>query len=140
MRWWTTLCMSATSDLFRLCSNFPQFRSFTIFIVLSGFFVVMRLVQDKSCCVLLDRLPVLISLRLGFRRNFLSVGFRRNFLSVRTDRKFLRNPNLNEIMPVWVCIHKTSKVVKTLNYLTETTIVISIAIIDSSNLVQKRES
>ena len=29
--------------------------------------------------------PPLISLRLGFRRNF------------RTDRKFLRNPNLNEI-------------------------------------------
>jgi hypothetical protein len=26
-----------TFDLFRLCSNFPQFRSFTIFVVLSGF-------------------------------------------------------------------------------------------------------
>ena len=33
----------------------------------------------------------LISLRLGFRRNFLSV-------SSSTDRKFLRNPNLNEII------------------------------------------
>ena len=30
-------------------------------------------------------------LRLGFRRNFLSV------FSSYTDRKFLRNPNLNEI-------------------------------------------
>ena len=36
---------------------------------------------------------VLISLRLGFRRNFLSVLHP----IWRTDRKFLRNPNLNEI-------------------------------------------
>jgi hypothetical protein len=48
---------------------------------------------------------ILISLRLGFRRNFLSVLQEENFfgilistrLSWRTNRKFLRNPNLNEI-------------------------------------------
>ena len=34
----------------------------------------------------------LISLRLGFRRNFLSV-----LHPIRTDRKFLQNPNLKEI-------------------------------------------
>ena len=40
-----------------------------------------------------------ISLRLGFRRNFLSV---RNLLSVlHPDRKFLRKPNFNEIS---VCV------------------------------------
>jgi hypothetical protein len=47
----------------------------------------------------------LISLRLGFRRNFLSV-----FL--RTDRKCLRNPNLNEII---ITPEGTSKLLKNLN-------------------------
>jgi hypothetical protein len=39
-----------------------------------------------------EHIHILISLRLGFRRNFLFVS-----LGWRTDRKFLRNPNPNEI-------------------------------------------
>ena len=44
-------------------------------------------------------------MRLGFRRNFLSV-----FL--RTDRKCLRNPNLNDII---ITPEGTSKLLKNLN-------------------------
>ena len=51
---------------------------------------------DSRCLLQIgDESPdiyVLISLRLGFRRNFLSVLHPKD-----TNRKFLRNPNLNEI-------------------------------------------
>ena len=48
----------------------------------------------------------LISLRLGFRRNFLSITPRmkiqtENFFGIDTERKFLRNPSLNEISCEW---------------------------------------